>query len=317
MNNGDNTNNELNNNIPNAGVQHEEIKAAKVYKLSPENAPQEIPKTEEPIWKRPKEEKVPEEKVEPIIIEKKVKEKNVLARILFIIIVVLLMYIVFSHINNKNTINKLIESSSPISTLGEEKELSLDNPIVLDLYSKVKTNIREDIAENELNESLKLYLSYRAIPNDKVFESNCTGFDNSIMIPFYCTKTSNKLPNAFKKESLLIEYVKLFGENENFKYENIQIGRNCIGGYQYVESRGEYVQGFCTQQVTTIYNADKKLIKATTKASTITLIEEVKYSASEGQALPETLKSGRYIYTFKLDKNYNYIYISKVLQKED
>lgn len=295
----------------------EEIKAAKIYKLDPENAPKEIPKTETPVWKKPKEEKTIEEKDTSVVTEKPIKEKNIIARFLFLIILLMSAYIGYSYYKNTMIINRLNELSSPVTTLGEEKELALDNPIVLDLYSKVKTNIREDIAENELNDSMKLYLAFRAIPHEKVYESNCDGFNDSIMIPFSCNKNTKQLPKTFKKEALLIEYVKLFGENPNFEYNNIQIGKNCIGGYQYVEQRGEYVQGFCTQQATTIYNANKKLVKATSKASLITLEEEVKYGANEGQHLPEILKSGTYIYTFKLDKNYNYIYISKVLKQED
>lgn len=312
------TNNEINNTpaVPTpTGVGHEEIKAARSYKLDPENAPKEIPKRDDPIWEKKKEKQ--EEPQEPVVIEKPVREKNILARFLLLIVLIMGAYIGYSKYSNMNTINKLNSLSSPITTLGEEKELPLDNPVVLDLYSKVKTNIREDIAESTLNESLKMYLAFRAIPHDKIFESNCEGFDNSQMIPFTCNSADKKTPNAFKKESLLVEYTKLFGEKEDFQYTNIQIGRNCIGGYQYIESRNEYVQGFCTTQAATIYKADKKLVKATSKESIITLEESVYYSANEGQAIPDTLKNGTYIYTFKLDKNYNYIYISKVIKQED
>lgn len=327
MNNGVNntTNNEVINNntvpanntqVPTPGVGQEEIKAARSYKLSPENAPKEIPKREVPVWERPKEKK--SEAPQPVVIEKRLKEKNIIARFLLLVVLIMGAYIAYSKYTTMNTINKLNGLSSPITTLGEEKELELDNPIVLDLYSKVKTNIREDIAEPTLNDSMKMYLSYRAISHDKIYESNsnCDGFDNSVMIPFTCNNVDKKSPNAFKKESLLIEYTKLFGEKQDFQYSNIQIGRNCIGGYQYVESRGEYVQGFCAAQQATIFNATKKLTKAISKESIIILEEEVKYSSNEGQSIPETLKSGTYIYTFKLDKNYNYIYISKVLKQE-
>lgn len=316
MNNGVNntTNNEANNTVEQQ-IPGQEIKAARSYKLDPENAPKEIPKTEVPAWEKPKEET--QEEPDPVVIEKPVRGKNIIARFLLIIVLLLGGYIGYSKYTTTNIINKLNGLSSPITTLGEEKELQLDNPVVLDLYSKVKTNIREDIAEPTLNDSMRMYLAYRAIPHDKIYESNCDYFDNSLMIPFTCNAADKKIPNAFKKEALLVEYTKLFGEKENFQYSNIQIGRNCIGGYQYVESRGEYVQGFCTAQAATIYNATKKLTKATSKESIITLEEEVKYSSTEGQQVPETLKSGTYIYTFKLDKNYNYNYISKTLKQED
>lgn len=324
MNNGVNntTNNEVVNNnavpttnVPENGVVHEEIKAARSYKLDPENAPKEIPKREVPVWEKPKEEKV-EEAPQPIVIEKPVRSKNLIARFLLIVVLLMGAYIGYSKYQTTNIINKLNGLSSPITTLGEERELSLDNPIILDLYSKVKTNIREDIAESTLNDSMKMYLAFRAIPHDKIYETNCDGFDNSVMVPLTCNNADKKTPKTFKKEAILIEYTKLFGEKADFNYTNILIGRNCMGGYQYVESRGEYIQGFCQAQPATLYNATKKLVKATTKESIITLQEEVKYSSNEGQALPETLKSGTYIYTFKLDKNYNYIYVSKALKQE-
>ena len=37
----------------------------------------------------------------------------------------------------------------------------------------------------------------------------------------------------------------------------------------------------------------------------------VKYSGAEGKEYPDKFKNGTYKYTFKLDVNYNYIYISK------
>ena len=174
MNNGVNntTNNEVNNTTQQ--IPGQEIKAARSYKLDPENAPKEIPKTEVPAWERPKEEK-PEEPA-PVVIEKPVRGKNIIARFLLIIVLLLGAYIGYSKYTTTNTINKLNGLSSPITTLGEEKELSLDNPVVLDLYSKVKTNIREDIAEPTLNDSMKMYLAYRAIPHDKIYESNCDYF---------------------------------------------------------------------------------------------------------------------------------------------
>ena len=46
------------------------------------------------------------------------------------------------------------------------------------------------------------------------------------------------------------------------------------------------------------------------------LYEEVKYYNAEGIDLPEKMKSGTYVYTFKLDMNYNYTYVSKVLQEK-
>ena len=39
--------------------------------------------------------------------------------------------------------------------------------------------------------------------------------------------------------------------------------------------------------------------------------EEVKYHENEKISVPEYLRSGYYYYTFKLDSNNNYIYVSK------
>ena len=38
---------------------------------------------------------------------------------------------------------------------------------------------------------------------------------------------------------------KLYGENTSIPFTNIQLGNTCIGGYQYIPSRGEFVQGLC------------------------------------------------------------------------
>ncbi len=318
------------NNVNESTNSREEIKAAKVYKLSPENAPKEIPQREEPVWlKKDKEKDTPPVQdtnpsinegvvdTNPKVITKTPKHINIFTIILIVIIILMGLFIGFNNYNTNLKISRLNSLTSPVSTLNKEKDLALDSTVVLDLYSKVKTNIREDIAEPNLNESMKLYLSYRAIAHEKFYESNCNNFDNAIMLPFTC-ESSNRVytPHAFKAEALKIEYNKLFGENPNFTYSNIQIGKNCIVGYQYIESRGEYVEGTCTENFTTTYKVNKELVSAKSFQDTITLKEKVKYSSSEGQVLPETLKSGNYIYTFKLDKNYNYILVDKHLEEE-
>lgn len=293
----------------------EEIKAAKVYKLSPENAPKEIPKTEEKPWEKkkekPSEEEQPKEVEQPKVIYKQ-KKHSILTFFLLVIVILMAAYIGYSYYNYNLTINRYNSLYSPVSTTGNEKNLDINSPFVQNLYNNVKTNIREDIAESELNMSMRLYLAYRNIPHTKIYDSNCDGFDNSAMIPYTCSDSI--IPKAFKKEDLLIEYQKLFGENLDFSYQNIQIGKNCIGGYQYIPSRNEYVQGYCTSNITTTAKVTKKLLSATSKESTITLKEEVKYVSSEGQFLPEYLKSGTYNYIFKLDRNYNYIYVNKYLE---
>ena len=99
-------------------------------------------------------------------------------------------------------------------------------------------------------------------------------------------------------------------------YQNIQLGNSCVGGYKYIEERGEYVQGLCKTNAANMYSVSKKLIEATSRESIIVLKERVKYYGSEGVSLPERLASGVYEYTFKLDVNYNYVYVSKTLVVE-
>lgn len=224
-------------------------------------------------------------------------------------------YTYYTYDLNAKQIVKMQEECTPVSTTGDVKELSLDSTIVQDLYGKVETNIKEDAAETELNESLKLYLAYRQIPNDKIYESNCNQFNDTLMPSYICEDSAEFTPTAFKEETLKVAYKKLFGENSNFQNANIQLNKKCIGGYQYIQSRGEYVQGYCGQVPTVSYQVTKNLFKATSQESTIILYEKVKYIGSEGQKLPDNLISGTYKYTFKLDNNYNYIYVSKELGK--
>ena len=286
----------------------ETIEAAKVYRLTPEQKGETKKETtEEASAAKP----IETEQIQ----EKPKKKKNVIARLFFLIILALGAYIAFQNYLYNQYKNSLTARCTPVSTLKEAKELDLNSTIVQDLYQKVKTSIREDLAEVGFTKEMKLYLAYRQIPQASFFKSTCTGFDPSLMVPYTCD-INNFEPLVFKKEDLKIEYEKLFGETPNFEYGNIQIGKSCIGGFEYVESRGEYVQGTCKESTTTTYKAKKELVKATSKQSTIFLREEVKYSSNGGESLPEHLKSGNYVYVFKLDKNYNYNFVRKYLEEE-
>lgn len=247
--------------------------------------------------------------------EKTKKKKNYLARFFFFIIVILGAYVFYLINVHQLEIAKLNEACTPVSTTKETKELDLDSTIVQDLYSKVSTNIREDIISTTLDDKMKLYLAYRQIPSKKMYESNCNLFSNTSMEPYTCIESLTFVPKAFKEETLQVELKKLFGEQTNIANANIQLGSSCIGGYQYIVQRGEYVEGYCQNESYTQYKATKKLVKATSKQSIITLTEEVQYKGTETEAPPEHLKSGTYIYTFKLDTNYNYVYISKELEQ--
>ena len=306
MNNGVNNSNTTNTTpVPSTDNPRETIEAAKVYKLEKPIEEKETPKEE-----------VKQETVEATTtVEKPKKKKNILARLFFLVILGLIGYIVFQDKLYTEFRDRLTSRCTPVSTIKEQKELDVNSTFVQGLYRKVKTSIVEDLVESELNLNMKLYLAYRQVPQASLFKSTCDGFDPARMVPYTCD-SNNFEPFVFKKEDLKIQFERLFGEDEYFEYGNIQIGKGCIGGYEYVESRGEYVQGTCKESTTTTFKAKKELTKAISKQSTIYLKEDVRYSASEALTLPSHLKSGTYVYVFKLDKNYNYIYLDKYLEEE-
>ena len=244
-------------------------------------------------------------------VQKKPKRKINLLPILLLIIVFLIIYIIYLSNNYNGVINNLKYNCTPITSSKEDIELDLNSTLVKDLYSKVVTNIREDIVNHEFNNSMKLYLAYRQIPEKDKYDSNCNLFDINKMEPYTCDESRGFIPKAFKEEKLKIEYKKLFGENTEMPKENIQLNNSCIVGYQYIESRGEYVEGYCNKKSATSFKATKTLQKAVSNRNTIILYEDVKYHANEKQDLPSYLKSGTYKYIFRLDMNYNYVLISK------
>ena len=221
----------------------------------------------------------------------------------------------FSYTNHQKQIYLLNEQCTPVSTAKEEKELPLDSIVVKELYKRVSTDIREDLASPTIDDKMKLYLALRQVPQNEFYDSNCNLFSNANMSPYTCKESLNFTPKAIKEDTIQLQLKKLFGEQAQIANSNIQLGANCIGGYQYIEKRGEYVEGECSELTTTTLKAKKSLVKAISKESTIKLIEEVKYYGNEGKQVPNTLVSGTYIYTFKLDTNYNYIFIDKQLQQ--
>lgn len=245
--------------------------------------------------------------------EKKRKPKTLVFILLLLSSFCFVYY--FAYIQHQQELAYVRSACVPVSTTGEEKELSLSSTIVQDLYSKVRTNIREDIASPIFDNKMKLYLAYRQIPTSKIYQSNCNLFSQTDMNPFICKESQDYIPTAFKEETLQLEVKKLFGELQDIANANIQLGNSCIGGYQYIAERGEYVSGYCKEVATTIFKVNKELVQATSRKSVIQLKEDVKYYGAEGKDLPASLKSGRYIYTFKLDTNYNYVLISKELEK--
>lgn len=243
------------------------------------------------------------------------KKKSSISILLLFIILGLIGYIIYTNKNYTNTINNIKNNCTPISA-GEEKELDINSTLVQDLYSKVQTNIKEDIANPEFNDNLKLYLAYRQILEKNKYESNCNLFKDTNMEPYTCTVTNNFTPKAFKEELLIRELKKLFGENNTIQLDNIQLGNSCIVGYQYIKERGEYVEGYCNKKMATSFKVTKDIIKATSTQNSIIITENVKYHPTEGQDVPEYLKSGTYKYEFKLDMNYNYILVNKTFENK-
>lgn len=248
---------------------------------------------------------------EDTTVTKEKKKFNPLILILFIIIIGLGGYIYYSNLVHQKEIIRVRDECSPVSTTEGTKNLDINSTVIQDLYNKVKTNIREDLANFELNDEMKLYLAYRQIPIDKFYNTDCDNFNDGKMISFTCDERIDFVPTAFKQDTLMLEVKKLFGDSIIINHDDIQLANTCLGGFQYIAEKGEYVEGECTSFSTTAFKVEKELVSATSTESTIVLYEKVKYSGAEGQDYPEKLKNGTYKYTFKLDTNYNYIYVNK------
>ena len=243
------------------------------------------------------------------------RKKSTLTPILLILLLVLGGYTVYSSNNYQNTINIIKDKCSPIKE-GKETKLDINSELVQELYKKVSTNIREDIANPEFNDNMKIYLAYRQILERDKYDSNCNLFDINSMEPYTCVESSSFTPKAIKEETIKSKLIELFGEDNNITLQNIQLGTSCIGGYQYIEKRGEFVEGYCSNQIANPFEVTKKLISATTTQTNIIIKEDVKYHEGEKLYLPETLKSGIYTYIFQLDYNYHYILKEKTYESK-
>lgn len=243
------------------------------------------------------------------------KKKRSIAPLLLIIILGLGFALYYFITSFQAQINQLKYNCTPVVASKEEHKLDLDSTLVQDLYKKVATNIREDIAQPEFNDNLRLYLAYRQVLETDKYDSNCNLFSTTSMEPYSC-EVSNFVPKAFKEEVLVQEIKKMYGENTQLALNNIQLGSSCLVGYQYIPQRGEFVQGYCNQQIATSYKVTKKLVEAISTDNTITLKEDVKYYENEKLALPDSLKSGYYYYTFRLDLNYNYVLVNRTYESK-
>ena len=248
----------------------------------------------------------------------KQKKKGKFTVLLLIIIIGLLGYFYYYSENVKVELSRLNYECTPITASKNEKELNLDSTIVSSLYSKVQTTMREDLAQTDFDDTMRIYLAYRQIPETEKYESNCNLFSKTDMEPFTCEVSTSFIPLAFKEDVMKRELKELFGEKTNIPLKNVRLGSSntCVGGYQYIPERGEYVQGYCKEANASLYKKDAKLIKATSTGNTIVLKEEVKYHEGEKLELPERLKSGYYYYTFRLDMNYNYVLINKTYESK-
>ena len=83
----------------------------------------------------------------------------------------------------------------------------------MDLYNKVETNIREDLAHHDFDENLKRYLAFRQMPTKDFYDSNCNYFNDAAMQLYTCPTAKDFHPLAIKVESFAREYKKLFGAN--------------------------------------------------------------------------------------------------------
>ena len=251
---------------------------------------------------------------QPVQVEKKKKKFN-LSLILIVIILGLIGYIYFMNTNYNQTINNIKYNCTPIPN-GKETKLDVNSTLVKELYSRVQTTIKEDIANPNFDDNLKLYLAYRQIKEKDKYDSNCNSFNNNSMEPFTCEVSTKFVPKAFKEETIIHEIKKLFGDQTNIPLKNIQLGNTCIVGYEYIQERGEFVEGKCSGQNANLFSVEKKITKAISTGNTVTLTEEVKYKPSEKRDLPSYLKNGTYTYVFRLDMNYNYVVISKTYNEK-
>ena len=244
------------------------------------------------------------------------KRKNILLPLLFLIIIGLGGYIYYMNKNYINQINQLNYNCTPITSTKKEVELDVDSVLVKGLYKKVETNIREDLAQPEFNDNMKIYLAYRQILEKDKYDTNCQGFSLNAMEPYTCDVSNDFVPKGFHENTLIQKIKELYGEKTEIELANVQLGKVCLVGYQYIPARKEFVQGFCNQQNATSLRATKNLTKAISTGNTIILTEEVKYHENEGVSVPASLKSGIYYYTFRLDMNYNYVLVSKTYESK-
>lgn len=276
----------------------------------PGEPPQIQIKQEEPTTQPEVTEPTPQQEQTPVVEQVVPKRRLSLTPLFLIIIVALIGYMIYTKNDSANELNELKYQNIVTNTNGDKVELDKKSTLIQDLYTKVATTVREDIANPNLDDEMKRYLAYRQINSNKIYESQCNLFDQNKIYSYKCDDKEFK-PNAFKEETLDLEIKKIFGENSEVEKGNIQLGRQCIGGYEYIAERGEYVQGQCLENSAVTISVKKEIISAYRINDEIVIEEETKYISGNKGDIPSILKDGIYIYTFKLDTNLNYAYISK------
>lgn len=282
----------------------------------PETAPQNLSKKELKKWQKEQAKKAKlEQKQGDVAQVVPQKSGGGFFKILVMLtIIVLIGYIVYTNRTYQAQIKNLKFACTPVTTNTKEEQLPLDSTLVQELYSKVKTTVKEDFAQSNWDNKMKLYLAYRQIPVNEKYPSNCNMFNSIHMEPFVCDQSTSFVPEAFKVETLVLEFKKLFGEETPLELTDVKLDRGCVGGFQYIPEREEFVQGECPQQSVTPIKADKKLKEARSYRNTIILVEDVKYTGSDKTEIPSYMKNGTYFYTFRLDMNYNFVLVSKTYE---
>ena len=247
------------------------------------------------------------------------RKKKFKASVIFILVIIIILLgavLFFIKTTSDRKIEELKYTCSPIDEKKESTNIDVNSTLVQSLYSRVVTSVREDLAQPEFNDTMKIYLAYRQIPEYDKYETNCTGFDKLKMEPYKCEKSSTFTPKGFTRKTLELKWKELFGEMTPMPKINIKLQNACVGGYEYIPNRDEYVEGTCKMNTSGAYKVSKELIEAKYSNNMIVLTEQVNYSGQENMVLPDYLKSGKYFYTFRLDMNYNYVLVSKEYEQK-
>ena len=80
---------------------------------------------------------------------------------------------------------------------------------------------------------------------------------------------------AEKLKKVMLELKRMFGDNIIINHDDIQLSASCLGGFQYIPERGEYVEGECSSYPTTSFKVEKELIRAESTEKEIILYEMV------------------------------------------